>query len=85
MDRVIISTLATQDPECIRTLAREFGSKRVMPGVDAKGGQIAVHGWQETAGDYLDWAKKFEELGPARSCIPTWMSKGCSRVSGSSR
>lgn len=63
VDRVIISTLATQDPECIRTLAREFGSSRVMPGVDAKGGQIAVHGWQETAGDYLDWAKKFEELG----------------------
>jgi len=31
VDRVIISTLATQDPECIRTLAREFGSKRVMP------------------------------------------------------
>jgi phosphoribosylformimino-5-aminoimidazole carboxamide ribotide isomerase len=63
VDRVIISTLATQDPACIRTLAREFGSERIMPGVDAKGGQIAVHGWQETAGDYLDWAKKFEELG----------------------
>jgi phosphoribosylformimino-5-aminoimidazole carboxamide ribotide isomerase len=31
--------------------------------VDARGGQIAVHGWQETAGDYLAWAKKFEELG----------------------
>jgi len=63
VDRVIISTLATQDPRCIRTLAREFGSSRVMPGVDAKGGQIAVHGWQETAGDYLAWAKKFEEMG----------------------
>jgi len=63
VDRVIISTLATQDPACIRTLAEEFGSERVMPGVDAKGDQIAVHGWQETAGDYLDWAKKFEELG----------------------
>jgi phosphoribosylformimino-5-aminoimidazole carboxamide ribotide isomerase len=63
VDRVIISTLATQDPECIRTLAREFGSDRVMPGVDAKGGQIAVHGWQETAGDYLDWAARFEKLG----------------------
>jgi phosphoribosylformimino-5-aminoimidazole carboxamide ribotide isomerase len=63
VDRVIISTLATQDPECIRTLAREFGSERIMPGVDAKGGQIAVHGWQETCGDYLSWAKKFEELG----------------------
>jgi phosphoribosylformimino-5-aminoimidazole carboxamide ribotide isomerase len=63
VDRVIISTLATQDPECIRALSREFGKERVMPGVDAKGGQIAVHGWQETAGDYLSWAKRFEELG----------------------
>lgn len=63
VDRVIISTLATQDPSCIRTLSREFGTERVMPGVDAKGGQIAVHGWQETAGDYLEWAKRFEELG----------------------
>ncbi len=63
VDRVIISTLATRDPESIRTLAREFGSNRVMPGVDAKGGQIAVHGWQDTAGDYLDWAEMFEKLG----------------------
>ncbi|MCK9579864.1 MAG: 1-(5-phosphoribosyl)-5-[(5-phosphoribosylamino)methylideneamino]imidazole-4-carboxamide isomerase [Methanoregula sp.] len=63
VDRVIISTLATQDPECIRTLSQEFGSERVMPGVDAKGGQIAVHGWQDTAGDYLDWAKRFEDFG----------------------
>ena len=63
VDRVIISTLATQDPSCIQTLSREFGKERIMPGVDAKGGQIAVHGWQETAGDYLEWARRFEELG----------------------
>ncbi len=63
VDRVIISTLATQDPSCIRALSREYGRERVMPGVDAKGGQIAVRGWQETAGDYIDWAKRFEELG----------------------
>jgi len=61
--RIIISTLATQKPESIRVLADEYGSDRVMAGVDAKGSQIAVHGWQETAGDYLDWAKRFEELG----------------------
>jgi phosphoribosylformimino-5-aminoimidazole carboxamide ribotide isomerase len=63
VSRVIISTLATQKPECIRQLADEFGSERVMAGVDAKGNQIAVHGWQETAGDYLDWTTRFEELG----------------------
>jgi phosphoribosylformimino-5-aminoimidazole carboxamide ribotide isomerase len=61
--RIIISTLATQKPESIRVLADEYGSDRVMAGVDAKGGQIAVHGWQETAGNYLDWAQRFEELG----------------------
>jgi len=63
VSRVIISTLATQDPACIRRLADEFGSERIMAGIDAKGGQVAVHGWQETAGDYLDWAARFEELG----------------------
>jgi phosphoribosylformimino-5-aminoimidazole carboxamide ribotide isomerase len=63
VSRVIISTLATQEPDCIRRLAGEFGSERVMAGVDAKGNQIAVHGWQETAGDYLGWAERFEALG----------------------
>jgi phosphoribosylformimino-5-aminoimidazole carboxamide ribotide isomerase len=63
VSRVIISTLATQKPECIRILADEYGSERVMAGVDAKGNQIAVHGWQETAGNYLDWTTRFEELG----------------------
>jgi phosphoribosylformimino-5-aminoimidazole carboxamide ribotide isomerase len=61
--RVIIATLATEKPESIRTLADEYGSERVMAGVDAKGGQIAVHGWEETAGDYIVWARRFEELG----------------------
>ena len=61
--RVIISTLATEKPESIQALAEEFGSRCVMAGVDAKEGQIAVHGWQETAGDYVEWAQRFEELG----------------------
>ncbi len=63
VSRVIISTLATQEPACIRRLAEEYGSGRVMAGVDARGGLIAVNGWQETAGDYIRWAVRFEELG----------------------
>jgi len=61
--RIIISTLATEKPESIQALAGEYGSGCVMAGVDAKGGQIAVHGWQKTAGDFLEWAHRFEELG----------------------
>jgi len=63
VSRIILSTFAIKEPESIRTLSREFGSDRVMAGVDAKGGEVAIHGWQETAGDYIGWAQKFEQLG----------------------
>jgi phosphoribosylformimino-5-aminoimidazole carboxamide ribotide isomerase len=63
VSRIILSTFAIQEPETIRTLSQEFGSDRVMAGVDAKGGQVAIHGWQKTAGDYIGWAQRFEQLG----------------------
>jgi phosphoribosylformimino-5-aminoimidazole carboxamide ribotide isomerase len=63
VSRIIISTLATNKPESIRLLAEEFGSDRIMAGVDAKGGQIAVEGWQKTRGDVLTWVERFESLG----------------------
>ncbi len=63
VDRIIISTFATKEPEAVSVLAREFGSERIMAGVDARAGEIAVAGWQETAGDYLAWAQRFAELG----------------------
>jgi phosphoribosylformimino-5-aminoimidazole carboxamide ribotide isomerase len=63
VSRIILSTLAVKEPTSIGILSREFGSERVMAGVDAKAGQVAIHGWQETAGDYLSWAERFEALG----------------------
>lgn len=61
--RVILGTAATRQPHIVRALADEFGSRRVMAGVDAKGGQIAIEGWQKTAGDVIDWVSRFESLG----------------------
>lgn len=63
VSRIILSTFAIKEPESIKTLSQEFGSERVMAGVDAKGGEVAIHGWQETAGDYITWAQRFEALG----------------------
>ena len=63
VDRIIVSTFATKDPKALTALADEFGSERIMAGVDARSGEIAVSGWQETAGDYLKWAQLFEQLG----------------------
>ncbi|RXE55996.1 1-(5-phosphoribosyl)-5-[(5-phosphoribosylamino)methylideneamino] imidazole-4-carboxamide isomerase [Methanoculleus taiwanensis] len=61
--RVILGTLAVRSPGAVRTIADEFGSDRVMAGVDARGGQVVIEGWEEAAGDYLTWAKTFETLG----------------------
>ncbi len=63
VERVILGTMAINNPGIIRTLADRFGSKRIMAGVDARGGEIAIEGWQKTAGDYLVWAERFESLG----------------------
>lgn len=63
VERVILGTLAIEQPETVRTLAGLYGSERVMAGVDAKAGQVVVRGWEESAGDYLSWAARFEELG----------------------
>ncbi|MEA5037697.1 1-(5-phosphoribosyl)-5-[(5-phosphoribosylamino)methylideneamino] imidazole-4-carboxamide isomerase [bioreactor metagenome] len=63
VSRIILSTFATQDPSVIRTLSQEFGSERIMAGVDARNGEIAVSGWQELAGDFIGWAERFEGLG----------------------
>ncbi|HDQ07625.1 MAG TPA: 1-(5-phosphoribosyl)-5-[(5-phosphoribosylamino)methylideneamino]imidazole-4-carboxamide isomerase [Methanoculleus sp.] len=63
VDRVILGTLATKEPGCIRELGEEFGSSRIMAGVDARDGQVVVRGWEELAGDYIEWARRFEALG----------------------
>lgn len=63
VERVILGTIATKTPGIIRTLSDEFGSARIMAGVDARGGEIVIEGWQTTAGDYIHWAERFESLG----------------------
>jgi phosphoribosylformimino-5-aminoimidazole carboxamide ribotide isomerase len=63
VERVILGTLAIRDPESIKTLAAEYGSRHVMVSVDARGGRVAIEGWQELGGDYIEYARLFEDLG----------------------
>ncbi|MCL1917620.1 MAG: 1-(5-phosphoribosyl)-5-[(5-phosphoribosylamino)methylideneamino] imidazole-4-carboxamide isomerase [Peptococcaceae bacterium] len=55
--RVILGTAAVRDPELVAQAIARFGSERVMVGIDAKDGRVAVQGWVETS-DVLA-----EELG----------------------
>lgn len=47
---VILGTAALRDPEFVRKACREFPD-RVIIGIDAKGGRLAVQGWTETQAD----------------------------------
>lgn len=47
VERVILGTVAIQNPELVAEAARRYGEKIVV-GIDALGGWVAVHGWSET-------------------------------------
>jgi phosphoribosylformimino-5-aminoimidazole carboxamide ribotide isomerase len=63
VDRVIIGTLAVKDPGILTDLADHYGRSRIIAGVDARGGLITIDGWDRTEGDYIRWARIFEEKG----------------------
>jgi phosphoribosylformimino-5-aminoimidazole carboxamide ribotide isomerase len=62
-DRIILGTSAVREPGLLSRLADQFGSRRVVAGVDTRQGMIAIEGWKETGGDYLSWARIFEDAG----------------------
>lgn len=63
VDRIILSTFAVDNPECLAILSDEYGSDRIMAGVDARAGEMVIHGWEKPAGDFLEWADLFASKG----------------------
>lgn len=47
--RCIIGTRAVEQPEFIRELIERFGPERIVVGVDAKNGMVAVEGWEKVS------------------------------------
>ncbi|MHB1131448.1 MAG: 1-(5-phosphoribosyl)-5-[(5-phosphoribosylamino)methylideneamino]imidazole-4-carboxamide isomerase [Chloroflexota bacterium] len=66
IDRVVLGTAALRDEALLARAVAEFGT-RVAVGIDARGGLVAVHGWQETAAvSALEFARRVVALGVAR-------------------
>jgi len=60
--RVVIGSLAIHEPELFTALAREFPG-RIVLGLDARDGRVAVHGWQKTSAvTAVDVARRHAEL-----------------------
>lgn len=63
LSRVIIGTAAQRNPELVVEACRKFPGKIVV-GIDAKNGMVAVQGWAEVTGiTAVDLAKTFEDCG----------------------
>jgi len=63
--RVILGTVAVENPGLVRAAARAFPG-RVAVGIDARGGRVATKGWaEETDLDATDLARRFEDAGVA--------------------
>ena len=63
--RVILGTVAVEDPALVRQAARAFPGQ-VAVGIDARNGRVATKGWaEETDVMVTDLAKSFEDAGVA--------------------
>jgi phosphoribosylformimino-5-aminoimidazole carboxamide ribotide isomerase len=66
VSRVVIGTSAYDNAKFLGTLCKRFPGKIVV-GIDARQGKVAVKGWKETTSmDAVDLAKRCEEDGASR-------------------
>lgn len=63
LSRVIIGTAAQRNPELVVEACKKFPG-RIVVGIDARNGMVAVQGWAEVTGiTAVDLARKFEDCG----------------------
>ena len=64
VDRVILGSAAIKNKELVKEAIETFGAEKIVVGVDAKGGMVAVEGWLEvTDTTALSFCKELEKLG----------------------
>lgn len=62
--RVIIGTRAVTSPQFMEKILKEFGSDKIILGLDAREGMVAIEGWVEKSSlDALVFGKQMHSLG----------------------
>jgi phosphoribosylformimino-5-aminoimidazole carboxamide ribotide isomerase len=65
IDRVVLGTAALRDPDLVRRAAADHPG-RIVVGIDARDGRIAVEGWSETSEiTTVELARRFADAGVA--------------------
>jgi phosphoribosylformimino-5-aminoimidazole carboxamide ribotide isomerase len=64
VDRVIMGTAVLKNPEMVKELSDEYGSKRIMVALDVKRGDVTTEGWQKAIGKKaVPLGRLFEQEG----------------------
>jgi phosphoribosylformimino-5-aminoimidazole carboxamide ribotide isomerase len=84
--RVILGTIAVQQPEIVALAVERWGAEAVGVALDARDGKVTTHGWQQSAGiTPAEFGKQMQALG-ARHALYTDVSRdgllGGSNVEG---
>jgi len=75
-ERIILGTAAHEDPKFLRDAVANFGS-RIVVGLDAKGGKVALSGWLDvTDTQAADFAKQLEAEKISRIIYTDILSDG---------
>lgn len=75
VSRVILGSIAVKDFGLVEEAIQKFGAERIVVGVDAKDGKVAIEGWQEvTELDALEFCQRLEKVG-VRTVIYTDIAK----------
>jgi len=62
--RVVIGTLAIEQPEVLREAVGRFGSDRVVAGLDTRQGRVNTRGWQSDGGtDAITLGRQIRSAG----------------------
>jgi len=67
VDRVILGTVAVEEPGLVAEAVMRFGGERIVVGIDARRGKAATHGWQEVSAiSATELTFRVRELGVER-------------------
>lgn len=63
-ERVVLGTVAIDDPGLVEQALLEWGPERIVVGIDARDGKVATHGWQEISSvDAVELGHRMQAMG----------------------
>jgi phosphoribosylformimino-5-aminoimidazole carboxamide ribotide isomerase len=75
VSRLVLGTIAIEQPEVVEAALKKFGAKKVAVGIDAREGLVRVRGWKDNSGiSAIDLALQMRTLG-LRTVIFTDVSR----------